>query len=180
MLNAPLNLTGHNEPDVFDHLYPFFERDFITVDTYINNQIYVDPKGQGIRDGKEEVFWHITTREKSKTVKQGKQMVKIKTRPFDPDRAARISWIKPMLVNHSDPCIKLFYRKETKGKKHVRLYFWAHQHDFVVIVQKLGNANSFLVTSFYITETYKRSSYQKWYIEYTQGDKPELLNCEWF
>ena len=56
MLNAPLNLTGHKEPDVFEHLYPFFERDFITEDTYINNQIYVDPKGQGMRDGKEEVF----------------------------------------------------------------------------------------------------------------------------
>lgn len=180
MFKAPLNLQGQTEPAVYDFLYPMFQRDFVIADTYINNTIYVDPKGQGVRDGKEEVFWHITTREQSKTVKQDKKMVRIKHRPFDPDRASRIEWIRPMLVNHTSPLIKLFYRKETKGKKPIRLYFWAYQHDFVVIVQKLGQSDSFLVTCFYITEQYKRASYQKWYNDYRSGCNPELKNCEWF
>jgi len=180
MLKLPLNLTGMNEPDVYEYLYPFFRRDFIETKTYIDQTIFVDPVGQGIRDGKEEVFWHITTRERVKTVKEGKKVVKLKTRPFDPERAARIEWIRPLLLNHGHKDVKLFYRKESKGKKAIRLYFWAHKHDFVVIVQKLGRSNSFLVTSFCITEPYKRASYEKLYREYVGGNKPELQGCEWF
>ena len=70
--------------------------------------------------------------------------------------------------------------KETKGKKQVRLYLWAHEYDFVVIVQKLGASDAFLVTSFYITEIYKRDSYTKWHDEYIKGIHPELQYCEWF
>lgn len=180
MLNAPLNLTGMSEPDVYDYLYQFFKRDFIESKAHIAKTIYVDPKGQGMREGKEEVFWHITTRTQTKTVKRGKQMVKLISRPYDPERAARIEWIKPLLLNHEHQDVKLFYRKESKGKQPIRLYFWAHQNDFVVIVQKLGTSDAFLVTSFYITETYKRASYDKWYNEYVQGNKPELHGCEWF
>ncbi len=180
MLPPILDLAGQSEPEVFDILHPYFIRDFVDSQTTIGSGIYVDPNSQGLRDGKEEVFWHITTREKKKKVKQGKHFVNIKTRPYDPDRACRIEWIKPMLTNHTHGDIKLFYRKETKGKKPVRLYFWAHQHDFVVIVQKLGESDCYLVTSFYITESYKRSSYDKWYEEYMSGNNEELESCEWF
>ena len=180
MLPEPINVTGHQEPAVFEVLYPYFQRDFIQAKTYLAGTIYVDPMSQGIRDGKEEVFWHITTREKQKKVKQGKQWVTIKTRSFDPCRGSRIEWVKLMLLNHAHADIKAFYRKATKGKKHIRLYLWAHQHNFVVIVQKLGASSSFLVTSFYITEAYKRASFQKWLTEYQNGTKPELVGCEWF
>jgi len=180
MLPPVLDLSAHAEPDVFDVLYPYFRRDFVERDTKINNSIYVDPKSQGVRNGKENVFWHITTREQKRKVVRNKQLVEIKTRPFDPDRACRIEWIRPMLQNHEHAEIKLFYRKETKGKKPIRLYIWAHQQDFVVIVQRLGQSTSYLVTSFYITENYKRASYQKWYDNYCKGIDLALQNCEWF
>jgi hypothetical protein len=180
MLPSALDLSGQIAPDVFDFLYPLFERDFVHGDTYIANAIYVDPKGQGVRDGKEEVFWHITTRGFKNRIKRGNQFVVIKGRSFDPDRASRIEWIKPMLMNHTHSDIKLFYRKETAGKRPIRLYLWAHRRDFVIILQKLGKSSSFLVTCFYITETYKRLSYQKWHNEYTTGVHQDLVNCEWF
>lgn len=180
MLNRPIDLSAYTETQAFDHLYPFFERDFVTQRTLLATRIYVDPTGQGMRDGREEVFWHVTTRERKKRVKQGKTYTQIVTRPLDPDRASRIEWIRPILLNHDHADIRRFYRKETKGKKPIRLYLWAYKEDFVVIVQKLGASDAFLVTSFYITEAYKRASYQKWFNEYSAGSMPELHGCEWF
>lgn len=181
MLAAPIDLTDLNsDTEIFDYLYLFFEADFIEQRTLLAGSIYLDPNGQGMRDGREEVFWHITTREKKKTVKQGNKFVPLVSRPLDPDRASRIDWIRPILLNHNHTNIKLFYRKETKGKQQIRLYLWAHQHDFVVIVQKLGASDAFLVTSFYITEGYKRASYTRWHVEYTTGVNQDLQGCEWF
>lgn len=180
MLSEILDLGEKGEEEAFDFLYPLFCRDFVERDTYLNDSIYVDPRGQGIRDGREEVFWHVTTREKKKRVKEGKLYKDIVTRPLDPDRASRICWIRPILENITHDHVRLFYRKETKGKKPIRLYLWAYHHDFVVIVQKLGRSDSFLVTSFYITEEYKRESYAKWYRIYSEGTNEELNGCEWF
>jgi hypothetical protein len=181
LFTAPLDLSHFSsDTAAFDHLYGFFKRDFIDQKTYLSGSIYVDPKGQGMKNGREEVFWHITTRDQVKRIRQGNRIVPIKTRPIDPDRASRLAWVRPMLLNYAHSDIKLFYRKETKGKKAIRLYLWAHQHDFVVIVQKLGASDVFLVTSFYITEGYKRASYAKWDLEYTSGVNQDLQGCEWF
>jgi len=180
VLPPVLDLTGQREPAVFEFLYPYFRRDFVDRDTHIAGSIYVDPKSQGMRGGKEEVFWHITTREQRRTVKRGKKFVTIKTRPFDLDRSCRITWVRPMLSNHSHADIKMFYRQETTGRKPIRLYLWAYKQDFVVIVQKLGKSDAFLVTSFYITESYKRKSYQKLYDEYVGRRNITLNGCEWF
>lgn len=180
MLPAVLDLSAHREPDIFEFLYPFFHRDFVCDRVLLANRYYVNPQAQGVRDGKEEVFWHITTREQTYRVKQGKQHKCISARRYDPNRSCRIEWIKPMLLNHKSPSFRCFYRKETSGKKPIRFYIWAHSEDFVVIVQKLGRSEVYLVTSFYITETYKRSSYQKWYAEYCNAVNPDLMGCEWF
>lgn len=181
MFGQLIDLDGFScDDEVFDYLYCFFDEDFVKQRTMLAGSIYLDPKGQGMRNGREEVFWHITTRDRTIRVREGNRYVNRSTRPLDPDRASRLDWIRPIVMNHCHADIKLFYRKETKGKKPVRLYLWAYDHDFVVIVQKLGASDAFLVTSFYITEPYKRTSYEKWYNEYREGAKPELSGCEWF
>ncbi|WP_372739997.1 hypothetical protein [Neptunomonas sp.] len=181
MLAVPIDLTDlSSDTEIFDYLYLFFEEDFIEQRTLLAGSIYLDPNGQGMRNGREEVFWHITTRERTVRVRQGNQFIPSKSRLLDPDRASRIDWIRPILLNHNHTDIKLFYRKETTGRKPIRLYLWAHQHDFVVIVQKLGASGAFLVTSFYITEVYKRASYARLYAEYTSGVNQDLQGCEWF
>ena len=180
MLTPILDLSGQSEPAVFEVLYPYFCRDFVNQDTYLASTIYVNPNSQGVQRGKEGVFWHITTREKKIPVKQGKKVVTIKKRLFDVDRSCRIEWVRLMLIHHNHSDIKLFYRKESKGKKPIRLYLWAHKHDFVVIMQKLGKSEAYLVTSFYITETYKRQHYQKYYEEYVGRRNVALHSCEWF
>ncbi|RLV60501.1 RlfB protein [Parashewanella curva] len=181
MFSKVLDLTVFpDEEQAFNFLYPLFHRDFVAQNVYLADSIYVNPQGQGMRDGREKVFWHITTRENKVRVKEGNRYQVITSRPLDPDRAKRIEWVKTILLNHAHADIKCFYRKETKGKKPIRFYLWAHQQDFVVIVQKLGASESFLVTCFYITEVYKREDYAKWFNEYQSGTNPELQGCEWF
>lgn len=148
-----------------DFLYAIFKDDFVDNDVHLNGTVYIDPKSHDKHEEKENIFWHIVTRKD-----RGR-------RNFDPPRACRIKWIKPIIVNHSHAKIKLFYYYEDTGK--VRLYLWAFENDFVVILQKLGSS-SYLVTSFYIDYEQKREKFQKKYEDYNNKTDKRLNGCEWF
>jgi hypothetical protein len=166
---------------IFDYLYKeYFCVDFIDTKTYLNGSIYINPECNKKDDGKELSFWHLTTREKTYTKKVGNQYIKYKDRLIDYDRADRLEWVKKIIENHSDSKIKSFYKKETKHGNPIRLYLWAYDEDFVVILQKLGKSSSFLVTSFYITHADKRRDYQNYYERYYGGSDESLKGCEWF
>ena len=179
--DAPLDLSSIEAAQIFDMLYDIFYDDFIANKTFLNGSIYINPQSHKKEEGKELSFWHLTTRTQSRLKKEGNRTIKIKERLLDFDRAKRIHWIKPIIDNalaaHN---IKLFYKKETTKKKPIRLYLWAEDEDFVVILQKLGKSSSFLVTSFYITHQRKRDDFQKYYQDYTAKTNSDLKGCEWF
>ncbi|WP_407498978.1 hypothetical protein [Acinetobacter baumannii] len=156
MLSSPLNLDSICATQYVDHFYYFFKRDFIDSNTHLE-QIYINPRKDELEDGK--------------------QKVKVVERYPDLKRATRICWIKEIIENYTDDHIKYFYSKHHTGK--IRLYLWAYDHDFLVILQKLGRSESILVTSFYITHDGKRDELDEQYQEYKNG-KSELVNCEWF
>jgi len=72
----------------------------------------------------------------------------------------------------------MFYYFEDTGR--IRLYLWAFEVDFVVIMQKLGNSSSYLVTSFYIDNQKKKDVFEKKFTDYIQKKDIRLNNCEWF
>lgn len=176
MLSSPINLTSICATQYIDHFYSFFKRDFIDSDTYLE-QIYINPRKDEIDEGKQKVFWHLTTRTDETWQFQGRSRVKVKERFPDLQRARRICWIKEILENYDHNAIKLFYARH--HSKSVRLYLWAYDHDFVVILQKLGKAESFLVTSFYITHQGKRNEFEKLFQEYRDVNSG-LVNYKWF
>ncbi len=180
MLSKTLDLEKIEASKIFDYLYDIFYNDFIKSKTYLNNTIYINPQTYKKDEGKELCFWHLTTREQIYIKKEGSRIIKIKERLPDFERASRIHWIKPIIENCFHTEIKLFYKKETRGKKPIRLYLWAYNKDFVVILQKLGKSSSFLVTSFYITHRRKREDFQKYYEVYVKKLNPLLKGCEWF
>ncbi len=153
--------------DIYEELYSIFHDHFIKSRVYLAKSIYVNPGYHGKKNGKENIFWHIVTRTNNKT----------KEREFDTQRASRIHWIKPIIENYNNHEIKLFYADYNKK---IRLFLWAEDYDFVVILQKLGNNySSYLVTSFYIEE-WKKKKFQKMYENYINGLDKLLKNCEWF
>lgn len=180
MLSAPLNLGQIEATQICDFLYRFFHRDFVASRAMLNRTIYIDPQSQRLDDGKEKTFWHLTTRDQERQVRVGGRYEMVKERLTDYRRAERIEWVKQIIANHTHDAVRIFYHQESNPKRDIRLYLWAYQHDFVVILQKLGRSSSFLVTSFYVDNDRKRDSYQQRYNRYQTGVAPELQGCEWF
>ena len=83
--------------------------------------------------------------------------------------------------NYDHENIKLFYHKESEApKKPIRLYLWHEAKDFVVIMQKLGRSQVFLVTCFYLDREGKRKDFNTRYQNYLDKIDPTLRGCEWF
>jgi hypothetical protein len=180
MFSEPIDLARVDATQIIDVLYGLFHRDFVEERTYLANTIYINPRSHRKDEGKELDFWHLTTREdKERVWENGKQTWRINGRYPDFDRASRIEWVKLILTNHDHESIKLFYHRETNRKRNIRLYLWAHEEDFVVILQKLGRSDSFLVTSFFVDHGGKRKDFEARFQNYLQGD-PDLQRCEWF
>lgn len=169
MFSATIDFQSCCKSDeIIEFLYNIFQNDFIFNRCLLANKIYIDPHSHRKKEGKEEIFWHIVTRKNQKT----------KKREFDRNRACRIKWIKPIILNHNHPKIKMFYYLESSGK--IRLYLWAYEVDFIVILQKLGSTSSYLVTSFYIDKDYNKDIYSKRYEAYKKKKDARLNGCEWF
>ncbi|MGZ8190891.1 MAG: hypothetical protein ACXWTS_06635 [Methylococcaceae bacterium] len=181
MLSVPLQLGKVDASQLFDYLYVFFHRDFVGNKTYLNQSIYINPRSDRLDDDKEQVFWHLTTRENKRQVREGNRWVwKSEGRFPDYARSERIEWVKQILDNHDHPSIKLFYHRESNPKRDIRLYLWVYQQDFVVILQKLGRSSSFLVTSFYLDDGGKRRDYDRRFCRYRNKENREIEGCEWF
>lgn len=180
MLSQPLDLSKVEASSIFDFLYSLFHRDFVANKTYLAEKIFINPRSNRKDEGKELDFWHLATKDEKIQVWEGNKRVWKKTdRYLDFDRSRRIEWVKQILLNHAHEKVKMFYHKETNRKRDIRLYLWAYDADFVVILQKLGRSSSFLVTSFYITHDGKRRDYENRYKNYCEGDEA-LEGCEWF
>ncbi|QWU98519.1 hypothetical protein [Francisella salimarina] len=180
MFGEPLELSKIDATQIIDYLYSFFHRDFVANKAYLANKIYINPRSHKKDDGKELDFWHLTTRENKQLVwENGKKTWKIQGRYTDFARASRIEWVKKIITNHNHEDVKVFYHQENNTKKNIRLYLWAFNHDFVVILQKLGKSSSFLVTSFYIDHEGKKNDYENRYNNYINGKLDKEL-CNWF
>ncbi|QKF83360.1 hypothetical protein [Halarcobacter ebronensis] len=148
-------------------LYKYFENDFITNTTVLNNQYNIDIDMNSMKKSKPKIFWHVITREKEVRVPRGRTWQTKKIRKFDKNRAKRIRWIKYLIQNFNkiEKNIFAFFYRETEGQNRgkLRLYIWAKSHDYVVIIEKLNRNSSFLVTAFYIDDNYNKSTYQDRY-----------------
>ncbi|MGL4671529.1 hypothetical protein [Cetobacterium sp.] len=156
------------EEKIIEVLYEVFKDNFIDNPAYLNENIFIDPRSKFKTDGKEDIFWHIITRDYDKNGK----------RTLDLERGIRIGWIKPVILNCNCDKVKVFYYKESNNK--VRLYLWLYEKDFIVILQKLGKSSTYLVTSFYIDQKYKRETYGKRFENYINKKDPNLQGVEWF
>jgi len=169
MFSDVVNLDNKNNDEIIELLYEIFRNDFILNRTYLAQRVYIDPMSDDIEASinKEKIFWHVISRKYRGT------------RIVDKPRACRINWIKPMILNYNHVKIKFFYHYEDNNK--IRLYLWAYDNDFAVILQKIGITNSsYVVTSFYIDNQNKRDAFERKFINYQNNTDIRLGNCEWF
>lgn len=138
-----------------DELYDIFKKDFINnpilyndVRIKYNKNSSKHPLFKGFPVG----FEHICTRKSHHSHK----------RYFDPERANKIGWIKPIIENHTDNRIKYFERKHFSGQN--QKYFWHKEKNFVVIIRDIS-PDLILITAFCVDKLNKRK-FSNWYEAY--------------
>lgn len=149
-----LNLDEPTNEQLYE-LYGVFKRDMIDEPIYINLVQLGYNKTRSrhpMFKGKPEGFEHICTRESKHS----------KRRNFDPERANKIHWIKPVILNKDDNRIKYFERLHYTGQN--QQYYWLKEKDYVVIVREI-TTNLQLVTAFKVDEI-EKGRFQNWYNVY--------------
>jgi len=153
--------------DTYEKLYEIFCRDIRDHNLrHIGNNVWIFRE---MEDGKEKIFWHLTTREvkqkriprrKRKFYPQGQTYIKTERLP-DLRRCERLPWVKPLIEHPFDPEVLAWDYEE--GDSTVKTYIWIKDSDFVVILKKYPNDTRRLITSFYIDVDYKRIDFERKY-----------------
>jgi hypothetical protein len=119
-------------------LYAVYDADFRTgAILHQGLRVHRDRRVLDDGDGKEECFWHLITGHDNAAGE----------RVFEPDRAKRLPWVKPLIVASACPELLVFDRRESKR---LRRYLWLKDHDFVVILERKKDIY-YLVTAYAIT-----------------------------
>lgn len=142
------------------NLYKIFEQDFIQgKPCFQDKQVRWD---QRKLDGQyEEGFWHVISVKDQET----------QERVPDFDRAKRLPWCAPTIVNSQDAQIKCWDYREGNGK--IRIYIWLEQWDYLVILEKRPAKSGemvTLVTAYYVSGSSTRKKLTKKYENRVSGD----------
>lgn len=116
--------------------------------TYRGCEVWFFPE---MDDGKEKVFWHLTSRDDKVS---GERLP-------DMRRSERLPWVRPILDQPDQPEILDWDHDEGDGT--IKSYVWLKNHDFVVIMKKYKDGGRRLITSFWIEYDNTRRKMQKKY-----------------
>lgn len=152
--------------NTFEELYRYFCVNIRDAHLKLNgNDIWIFPEKE---DGKEKIFWHLTSRySKPKKIsrRQRKFYKKEEQLKLDrlPDlrRSERITWIPAIVKKSKSTEILSWDYLEVGGS--IKTYLWLKNENFIVILKKYNNNTYRLITSFYIDQDYKRKNFEKKY-----------------
>jgi hypothetical protein len=143
---APVNPWTN---ETFDLLYMIFKKDFReSRPVYEGKAVWFFP---GMEDGKEQIFWHMTSRIDEET---GMRLPDLR-------RSERLPWVRPMIDEASQPEILAWDYEEGDGT--VKTYVWLQDYDFLVLMKKYPDGGRRLITSYYVDQPHTRRGLQKKY-----------------
>jgi hypothetical protein len=151
----------------YEMLYQIFCKDIR--DSYLkygNFDVWIF---QEMEDGKEKIFWHLTSRDNKheKIPRRKKKFLQANLEYSEyerfPDlrRCERLPWIKPLIEHPIKPKVLAWDYEE--GDNTIKTYIWIRDCDFVVIMKKFPNGKRRLITSFYVDSQYKRDDFERKY-----------------
>lgn len=153
------------EADTYEILYAIFHRDFVASrPRYRGSEVWYFPQ---MEDGKEAIFWHLTTREhRPKPVprrmrRYAESIAQQAGRYPDLRRCERLPWVRPIIENSREPELLAWDYREGHGN--IRTYVWFKDRRFVVIMKKYRDCRRRLLTSFYVDENYKTRDFERKY-----------------
>lgn len=141
-----------------DHLYRIFVSDFIHSQPIFKQKNVGTMKSPRV-NGREQAFYHITTKGET-------------NRTFDSERSKRIRWIKAF-IEHYDcnitsclTCngIKAF-KKQLPKWSFPRIHIYFEEEDFIVVLEERKNFYM-LITAYYVDQTHTKKRLIKNYNKY--------------
>lgn len=98
-------------------------------------------------------YKHLVTREDGTCIRQ-----------FDPPRAERMPWCKPMLTNSGDAGVRMWRRLEPPNR--TMIYVWLEHQDYFAVLEerheRIGTV-AFLITAYHVDgESVRHSLRRKW------------------
>jgi hypothetical protein len=137
-------------------LFSIFELDFVVARPHLGQMDIWWDRNSALFEGVRccQGYKHLITREDDNTY----------IRQFDPPRAERMPWCKPMLTNCCDATVKMWRRLEPP--KRTMIYVWLEHQDYVAVLeerrQHIG-AVAFLITAYHVDgDSMRRSLQRKW------------------
>lgn len=135
--------------NTFDMLYSIFKRDFKdSQPVYQGWPVWFFPE---MEDGKEVIFWHMTSEKEKRTGE----------RVPDFRRSDRLPWARPIIHHPGEPEVLAFDYQESDGDTNT--YVWFKDHDFVVLMKRYRDGRRRLLTSFYVKYENYRGKLQRKY-----------------
>lgn len=122
-----------------------------------------------MEDGKEVLFWHLTSKDQDKKAIPRRKMkfYPPSSAQGEPDerlpdfrRCERLNWVNP-LIHHPDVDDVLSWDYE-EGDGSIKTYVWVKDHAFTVVMKKFPDGKRRLITSFYV-EDWKKTDLEKKY-----------------
>lgn len=140
------DLTINPTQTEINQLFEIFKKDLIENPLLLSDvRIKYDkktskhPQFKGLPVG----FEHICTRKSDHSQK----------RNFDPVRANKIGWIRPIIENYQNNRIKYFEKLHFNGQN--QKFFWHEEKDYVVIIRDI-NTKLILITAFTVDKINKK------------------------
>ncbi len=148
------------DEDLKNELFEIFKKDFIDNPFMVDNSkvkiILEKSKMQGFRQYP-ETFVHIVTRLSPMSGK----------RKFEPERANRVHWIKPILLRKDDTRVKFFKSADEHGI--LKDHYWFQEMDFMIVLKPISS-DVLIITAFCVDKM-DRNKYKNRYIDYRKGIK---------
>jgi len=151
--------------NTYEMLYQIFSYDIKNNNlNYLGFGVWFFPD---MDDGKEQIFWHLTSREKKarKVPRRKRKFYDGDTIPAQryPDlrRSERLPWVKPLIENPNESEVLAWDYKEGDGV--IKTYVWLKDYEFIVIMKKYRDNSRRLVTSFYVDSDYTYKDFERKY-----------------
>jgi|APMed6443717190_1056831.scaffolds.fasta_scaffold14616_2 hypothetical protein len=151
----------------YELLYEIFCRDIRDANLkYTGHDVWIF---RDMEDGKEKIFWHLTSREKKaeKIPRRKRKFFPADQETTEPERlpdmrrCERLPWVKPLIEHPAEPEVLAWDHEEGDGT--IKTYVWIRDYDFVVIMKKFPDGKRRLITSFYVDSGYKRDDFERKY-----------------
>lgn len=151
----------HGKYDEYiEELYKIFVKTLKSGDLFFDN-LPIKIRWNPSIDNKDRDFWHIITEGDNPN----------EERLHDFRRCERISWIRAIIENYTDPVVKIWKKAKTTGKGPVlRTYLLLEESNFIIVLENQKTC-VFLITAFYIEHNNYKRRLLKEYEEYINEGK---------